>query len=137
MARRALICGISGQDGAYLAKLLVDKGYDVHGTSRDCEANSFSKLLRLGIRGRVTAHSMQLTDFRSVLAVLSSVEPDEIYNLSGQSSVGLSFDQPLETFRFCIRHEQVAFVAVEVVQLPHPFANPAMPFMVQKVPFQG
>jgi GDPmannose 4,6-dehydratase len=98
MARKALICGISGQDGAYLAKLLVDKGYIVHGTSRDCEANSFSNLLRLGIRGRIAVHSMQLTDFRSVLAVLSRVEPDEIYNLSGQSSVGLSFDQPLETF---------------------------------------
>lgn len=98
MTRKALICGISGQDGAYLARLLVDKGYDVHGTSRDCENTGFGNLATLGLTGRVTLHSMQLTDFRNVLGVLGRVEPDEIYNLSGQSSVGLSFEQPMETF---------------------------------------
>lgn len=97
MARRALICGISGQDGAYLARLLSDKGYQVHGTARDAQMAGFGNLIRLGIRERITCHSMALNDFRSVLQVLAKVLPDEIYNLAGQSSVGLSFDQPVET----------------------------------------
>src|SRR5688572_5662839 len=98
MSARALICGVSGQDGAYLSKLLLEKGYAVFGTSRDAATNSFQGLEKLGLREQVTLLSMQPTDFRSVLSVLEMVRPDEVYNLSGQSSVGLSFDQPLETF---------------------------------------
>lgn len=94
---RALICGISGQDGAYLAELLLRKGYTVTGTSRDAQTSSFSSLTRLGLEGRVQLESMATHDFRSVLHVMRKAEPDEIYNLSGQSSVGLSFDQPVET----------------------------------------
>ncbi len=94
---RALICGIGGQDGAYLAELLIAKGYDVWGTSRDAEAASFKNLARLGIRDKLRVESMTLTDFRSVLQVLSKLEPQEVYNLAGQSSVGLSFQQPVET----------------------------------------
>lgn len=97
MAKRALICGVSGQDGAYLAKLLLDKGYEVHGTARDAQMSTFGNLARLGIKDGITVHSMALNDFRSVLQVLVKVEPDEIYNLAGQSSVGLSFEQPVET----------------------------------------
>ena len=97
MSKTALICGISGQDGAYLAQLLLEKGYRVAGTSRDAQAASFERLERVGIKDRVQLHSMSVTDFRSVYQVLKSVVPDEIYNLSGQSSVGLSFDQPVET----------------------------------------
>ncbi|CDM93753.1 MULTISPECIES: GDP-mannose 4,6-dehydratase [Limnospira] len=95
--KKALICGISGQDGAYLASLLLDKGYAVYGTSRDAQMSSFRNLKRLGIYDRVKLYSMSLTDFRSVLQVLTQVEPQEVYNLAGQSSVGLSFDQPVET----------------------------------------
>jgi len=95
--KRALICGISGQDGAYLARLLLDKGYAVYGTSRDAQLASFTNLRRLGIFERVTVESMSLNDFRSVLQVVAKIEPDEIYNLAGQSSVGLSFEQPVET----------------------------------------
>ncbi|MDQ7011289.1 MAG: GDP-mannose 4,6-dehydratase [Mariprofundaceae bacterium] len=95
--KKALICGVSGQDGAWLARLLLDKGYEVHGTSRDAQAASFTGLTRLGIRERVQLSSMSLIDFRSVLTVLSRVQPDEIYNFAGQSSVGLSFQQPVET----------------------------------------
>lgn len=95
--KKALICGISGQDGSYLAKFLLDRGYEVCGTSRDAQMSSFRNLGRLGIRDRVKLHSMSLTDFRSVLQVLDKTQPDEVYNLSGQSSVGLSFDQPVET----------------------------------------
>ncbi|HVW70195.1 MAG TPA: GDP-mannose 4,6-dehydratase [Steroidobacteraceae bacterium] len=94
---KALICGVSGQDGSYLAELLLRKGYEVVGTSRDAQTASFANLTRLGVAGRVQLESMAPHDFRSVLQVLRKTEPDEVYNLSGQSSVGLSFDQPVET----------------------------------------
>lgn len=95
--RRALICGVSGQDGAYLARLLLGKGYEVWGTSRDAETSPFSSLKKLGILDQVKTISMSIVDFRSVLQALSKVNPDEVYNLAGQSSVSLSFDQPVET----------------------------------------
>ncbi|BAY60610.1 GDP-D-mannose dehydratase [Calothrix brevissima NIES-22] len=95
--KKALICGISGQDGAYLAQLLLNQGYTVCGTSRDAQISPFSNLVYLGIREQVKLESMALTDFRSVLQVLTKIQPDEIYNLAGQSSVGLSFGQPVET----------------------------------------
>ena len=95
--RTALICGISGQDGAYLAQLLLAKGYSVVGTARDAQMSGFGNLKRLGIRDQITTVSMAINDFRSVLQVLSRFEPSEIYNLAGQSSVGLSFEQPVET----------------------------------------
>lgn len=96
-SKTALISGISGQDGAYLARLLLDKGYQVFGTARDAQMASFQNLEKLGIRQRITLISMALNDFRSVLQTLSKVQPDEVYNLAGQSSVGLSFEQPVET----------------------------------------
>ncbi|NOY71254.1 MAG: GDP-mannose 4,6-dehydratase [Gammaproteobacteria bacterium] len=95
--KKALICGVSGQDGAYLSQLLLDKGYEVYGTSRDAQMSSFRNLQQLGIREDIHYDSMSLNDFRSVLQVLIKIEPDEIYNLAGQSSVGLSFQQPVET----------------------------------------
>jgi GDPmannose 4,6-dehydratase len=97
MSLKALICGISGQDGAYLAQLLLEKGYEVYGTSRDAQVASFKNLDFLSIRDHIKFESMTLTDFRSVLQVLSNVQPDEVYNLAGQTSVGLSFSQPVET----------------------------------------
>jgi GDPmannose 4,6-dehydratase len=97
MSKKALICGISGQDGAYLAELLLKAGYTVCGTSRDAQMSSFSNLKRLGIKEQVKLESMALNDFRSVLQVLIKIQPDEVYNLAGQSSVGLSFEQPVET----------------------------------------
>lgn len=94
---KALICGASGQDGAYLARLLLDKGYKVYGASRDAQSCSFANLERLGIKQYVATVSLAINDFRSVLQVLQTVRPDEVYNLAGQSSVGLSFEQPVET----------------------------------------
>ncbi len=96
--RTALICGVGGQDGAYLAAHLLDHGYTVVGTSRDAQASRFDGLTTLGIRDRVRAVSMSPVDFRSTLQAVTRAAPDEIYNLAGQSSVGLSFDQPVETF---------------------------------------
>ncbi len=95
--KTALICGISGQDGTYLARLLLDKGYEVVGASRDAQRTSFENLEKLGIRDRVRMVSVALNDFRSVLNVLNATDPDEVYNLAGQSSVALSFEQPVET----------------------------------------
>lgn len=94
---RALICGVSGQDGAYLSKLLLDKGYEVIGASRDAMAASFGNLKSLGIWDKVITTSVTITDSRSMLQMLEKYKPDEIYNLSGQSSVGLSFEQPVKT----------------------------------------
>jgi GDPmannose 4,6-dehydratase len=96
-AKRALICGVTGQDGAYLSQLLLAKDYEVVGTSRDASTAFAGNLKRLGIRERVKIVSMAPNDFRSVLQVLKRELPDEIYNLSGQSSVALSFEQPVET----------------------------------------
>lgn len=95
--KSALIFGISGQDGAYLAEFLLDKGYEVYGTSRDAEMSTFRNLEALGIRQRISVLSASPMEFRSILQAIMRVEPDEIYNLSGQSSVGLSFGQPGET----------------------------------------
>ena len=94
--KKALISGVSGQDGAYLAQLLLNKGYEVCGTSRDAQMSKFTNLHRLGIFEQVKLESMALNDFRSVLQVLTKIQPDEVYNLAGQSSVGLSFQQPVE-----------------------------------------
>ncbi len=107
---RALIIGVSGQDGAYLAQLLLGKGYEVHGSSRDANLSSFENLARLGIRDRVSCLSVAPNDFRSVLTAIAQIEPDEIYNLSGQSSVGLSFDQPVETM------ESVSIATLNVLE---------------------
>ncbi|MFI0347203.1 MAG: GDP-mannose 4,6-dehydratase [Chthoniobacterales bacterium] len=98
MCKKALIIGVSGQDGAYLARLLLKKGYEVYGTSRDHEASSFTNLKKLQIKDQVQLRSMTASDFRSVLTILQEVEPDEIYNLAGQTSVGLSFSCPVEMF---------------------------------------
>ena len=96
--KKALIIGVSGQDGAYLAQLLLNKGYKVIGASRDAMSSSFANLFHLGIRDEVELHSVSLNDFRSVLQVLKNSKPNEVYNLAGQSSVGLSFEMPVETF---------------------------------------
>ena len=97
MPKKALICGVSGQDGSYLARLLLEKGYEVYGGSRDAQLSSFSGLKYLGVLGKVSLLSININDFRSTLQTLIKVKPDEIYNLAGQSSVGLSFEQPVET----------------------------------------
>jgi GDPmannose 4,6-dehydratase len=97
MSKTALITGIGGQDGGYLAQLLVGKGYKVFGTSRDAGVSRYDTLTRLGVAGKVCLLSMAPNDFKSTLTAISKARPDEIYHLAGQTSVGLSFDQPSET----------------------------------------
>lgn len=94
--KTALITGIGGQDGAYLAQLLVSKDYKVFGTSRDAGSSHFDSLVRLGIAGQVNLLSMAPNDFKSTLSTIMKACPDEIYHLAGQTSVGLSFEQPSE-----------------------------------------
>jgi GDPmannose 4,6-dehydratase len=121
--KRALICGVSGQDGSYLARLLLEKGYEVFGTSRDAQMSSFRNLRRLGIDGKVRLESMAVTDFRSVLQALRKTMPDEIYNLAGQSSVGLSFQMPVETLESISVGTLNILEAIRIVELPVRFYN--------------
>lgn len=96
MTKKALIIGITGQDGSYLAQHLLSNGYIVIGSSRDVMASSFNNLNALGIRDQVQLISVSINDFRSVFNAIQIFDPDEIYNLAGQTSVGLSFEQPVE-----------------------------------------
>ncbi|CAN1525154.1 Gmd GDP-D-mannose dehydratase [Methylophilaceae bacterium] len=99
MNKTALICGVSGQDGSYLARFLLGKGYAVWGTSRDSQGSTFGNLKTLGIFSQIKLISMVPEDFRSVFMAIKQSEPDEVYYLAGQSSVGLSFEQPAETIQ--------------------------------------
>ena len=121
--KKALICGISGQDGAYLAQYLLQQGYQIYGTSRDAEISNFRRLSYLGIRDQVKVESMALNDFRSVLQVIKKSDPDEIYNLAGQSSVGLSFEQPVETLDSIATGTLNLLEAIRFMEKPIKFYN--------------
>jgi GDPmannose 4,6-dehydratase len=99
MNKKALICGITGQDGTYLAKLLLDKGYSVHGTTRSTDKPNLANLRQLGVSEKVTIHCMAIEDLSRIQRILQQVKPDEIYNLAGESSVALSFEQPAESMK--------------------------------------
>jgi len=118
-----LIIGVTGQDGAYLAELLLAKGYRVFGTSRDAQLSGFGNLVRLGIRDRVQLASVSPVDFRSVLQCLQKAQPDEVYNLSGQSSVGLSFEQPVETLESISTATLTLLEAIRFTGMPIRFYN--------------
>jgi GDPmannose 4,6-dehydratase len=98
--KTALITGITGQDGPYLAKLLIDKGYNVVGTTRSYNTFNFFSFDYLKIKDKVKVEECDLTDVFSILKLLNKYHPDEIYNLAAQSSVGLSFEQPIGTIQF-------------------------------------
>ena len=95
--RRALIFGITGQDGAYLARSLLDAAYDVYGASRCVATANLANLRAVAVADRGDLRSVALTDAAEVQEVIATVQPDEIYNLAGQSSVGRSFEAPAET----------------------------------------
>ena len=98
MARRALITGITGQDGSYLAELLLSKGYEVHGMVRRLSSENHHRLE--SFRDRITIHTGDLLDHRSLGDVMRACEPDEIYNLAAMSFVGASWNQPTLTAEF-------------------------------------
>ncbi len=96
--KKALIFGISGQDGSYLASFLFQKGYQVHGTSRDPYTNKLNNLHALEIFEAINVHTVDATSIEQVRDLIEFLKPDEIYNLSGQSSVSKSFLTPQDTF---------------------------------------
>ena len=97
--KKAIITGITGQGGAYLSELLLNKGYQVYDTYRRTSSTNFWRIDELGISTNPNLHLVEydLTDQSSNLRLIAQVEPDEIYNLAAQSFVGVSFDQPLST----------------------------------------
>ncbi|RLF22173.1 MAG: GDP-mannose 4,6-dehydratase [Thermoprotei archaeon] len=97
MGKRALITGITGQDGAYLAKLLIEKGYEVYGTFRRVSTPNFWRLQYLGIVDKVNFIPCEMTDMSSMVAALKIAEPDEVYHLAAMSFVGASFENPIAT----------------------------------------
>ena len=98
MSKRALITGITGQDGSYLAELLLEKGYEVHGMVRRASTETFQRLE--GIRDAITLHTGDLLDQRSLVDVMRECEPEEIYNLAAMSFVAASWSQPVLTAEF-------------------------------------
>jgi len=97
MKKIALITGIRGQDGAYLAKLLLEKGYEVWGADRRSGDSSNWRLKELGIENDVKILYMDLLELTNIMRVIEKIKPDEVYNLAAQSFVGVSFDQPILT----------------------------------------
>lgn len=120
---KALICGISGQDGAYLAQLLLDKGYEVVGTSRSTDEAHFTNLVALGIRDHVRIEPLSVIEPDAVVSLLKKLRPDEIYNLSGQSSVGLSFTEPNEALQSISVATLNLLEAMRVLQFSGRFFN--------------
>src|SRR5215203_6575724 len=96
--KTALITGITGQDGSYLAELLLDKGYDVHGMVRRSSTERFDRIEH--VRDRLTLHQGDLLDQRSLVDTLRAARPDEIYNLAAMSFVAASWVQPTLTAEF-------------------------------------
>jgi GDPmannose 4,6-dehydratase len=97
MLKKALITGISGQDGAYLSKLLLSKGYEVYGAARRTASDNTCRLASLGIADKIHFIDFELSEFSNILRTIEKVQPDEIYNLAAQSFVKTSFEQPLFT----------------------------------------
>ncbi|WP_434658189.1 GDP-mannose 4,6-dehydratase [Sulfurimonas sp. NW9] len=99
MKKKAIVTGITGQDGAYLAELLLQKGYEVYGTYRRVSSVNFWRIEDLGIENHPNLHLIEydLTDQANSIRMVAEIKPDEIYNLAAQSFVGVSFEQPLAT----------------------------------------
>lgn len=120
---RVLICGITGQDGSLLAKLLLEKGFEVIGTSRDAQTANQSNLNKLGILRDIEFTSMALKDFHSVFCVIQKHRPDQIFNLAGQTSVGLSFSQPNEALESIALGTLNILEAIKLIDKPIRFYN--------------
>jgi GDPmannose 4,6-dehydratase len=95
--KKALITGITGQDGAYLSKLLIDRGYEVYGAFRRTSDLHLNRLRFLGVEDRITYVPLELLEFTNLRRTLEKVQPDELYNLGAQSFVALSFEEPIFT----------------------------------------
>ena len=94
MTKKALITGITGQDGAYLARFLLGKGYEVHGARRRISIFNTERIDDLIESGQITLHYADMTDSSSLISIVQTVKPDEVYNLAAQSHVAVSFHEP-------------------------------------------
>ncbi|MCX6145638.1 MAG: GDP-mannose 4,6-dehydratase, partial [Candidatus Kapabacteria bacterium] len=121
--KKALIFGISGQDGTLLADFLLKKGYEIYGTSRDIELNEFKGLIFLNIKNQIKLCSLTLTDYKSVLQVIEEISPDEIYNLAGETSVAKSFQNPIKTTESIVNGTFNILEALKVLNLNIKFFN--------------
>ena len=92
--KKALITGITGQDGSYLAEFLLEKGYEVHGITRRASISNTARIDHLIAKNAITLHDGDLSDSSSLIRIINLVQPDEIYNLAAQSHVQVSFDVP-------------------------------------------
>jgi GDPmannose 4,6-dehydratase len=119
--KKTLITGVTGQDGAYLSRVLLEKGYKVYGTVRDSIAPHSRNLKLLGIENSLELIPTDLLDLSNVIRLLERIKPDEIYNLASQSSVGLSFEQPIGTVEFNIMSTMNLLEAIRILPIKAKF----------------
>ena len=119
--KSALITGVTGQDGGYLSHLLLEKGYTVTGLVRSRSGANLNRLKYLGIADRVQIEECDLADLSQVIKLLIGLKPTEIYNLAAQSSVGLSFQQPIGTIQFNINSVINILEAIRLLNFPTKF----------------
>lgn len=131
--KKALITGVTGQDGAYLSRVLLEKGYKVYGTVRDSISPHSKNLTLLGIESSTELIPTDLLDLSNVIRLLERIKPDEIYNLASQSSVGLSFEQPIGTVEFNIMSTVNLLEAIRILPFKAKFYQASSSEMYGKV----
>lgn len=120
---KVIIFGITGQDGSLLAKYLLNKGYSVVGTSRNPNISNCKNLIDLGIYPKVTIEKIDVTIFNEVFQLIKKHNPTELYNLSGQSSVGKSYNIPLETFESIVNPCKYVLETIRVLGIDLKYFN--------------
>jgi GDPmannose 4,6-dehydratase len=133
MTKVALITGITGQDGTYLSKLLLAKGYRVYGTVRDSVRPNSANLRFMDIKSRVELKTANLQDLSNVIRLVEKVQPHEIYNLASQSSVGLSFEQPIGTVELNVLSTMNLLEAIRILSTKVKFYQASSSEMFGKV----
>lgn len=131
--KNALITGITGQDGGFLSRLLLDKGYKVYGIVRDSTASNLNNLRYLGIEDRIELIPANMLDLSNVIRLLDMTKPDEIYNLAAQSSVAISFEQPIWTVEFNVKSTLNLLEAMRILHLEARFYQASSSEMYGKV----
>ncbi|MBZ5857990.1 GDP-mannose 4,6-dehydratase [Flavihumibacter profundi] len=133
VSKVAIVTGVTGQDGVYLSKLLIDKGYKVIGLIRNSAKDEIKRFQYLGIESKIIFESCDLTDISQVIYLLRKYNPSEFYNLAAQSSVGLSFSQPIGTIQFNIISVLNVLEAIKIIQIPVKFYQASSSEMFGKV----
>jgi GDPmannose 4,6-dehydratase len=131
--KKALITGVTGQDGAYLSRVLLEKGYEVYGTTRGSIGHTSKNLKYLGVERNLELVPADLLDLSNVVRLLERIKPDEIYNLASQSSVGLSFEQPIGTVEFNLMSTMNLLEAIRILPFEAKFYQASSSEMYGKV----